>query len=205
MIDCQSESGEAVKVSDKLTQQPRLCPNFSLTHDTDLLFPHHCEQQNAAHSEAFFQPLKHMNVWQKIWFWDMQMSDFRFVFNPLEGKWNRGPDWYLERRLKSAKSWECEAILKSLQTGRRSAGRKNECDTFLFLTLWTFWQRHLFVFVTKGVLYLIIDMSRHPKENSYEQGIWVVRKDQKTALITSGWVKCKYSRYFEKYVSLPSC
>ncbi len=77
------------------------------------------------HTEAFSNP------WFKIRFWDMQMSDFRFVFNPKEGKPNRRLEWCLERRLNSVKSCEREARLKSLQTSRSSGGAKLNVTPFV--------------------------------------------------------------------------
>lgn len=48
----------------------------------------------------------------------------------------------------------------------------------LLLALCTFWEWHLFTLVTKNVLYLIIDMSRHAKETSCEQELSMKGRSQ---------------------------
>lgn len=150
VTDCQSESGEAVKVSDKVTLQPRLCPNFLLTwFDTDPLLPYHHEQQKAAHSEAFFNSwitgkggtisdsgacirfvcnLKRKKAKQKTWL-------FFFFF-----LWKGGENQAKVERAKH--DWKVFQQAEAAQV-------EKWIWHLLLLTLCTFWQSRLFILVTK--------------------------------------------------------
>lgn len=149
------------------------------------MFPYHCEQQH-------FQLPNHMSMWHKLRFWDMQMSNIRFMFNPKKRKPNRTNTWLVLGN--SVKSWERKAWLKSLQTSRRSVGTKTNVTpsgigSVYILTM---------VCVHIGYKECVISYNRYEqssKRNQLRAGIqswaWKAAHRVKTAFVTSHWIQCK--------------
>lgn len=178
-------------VSDKLTLKPRLCPNFFPSHLTQSWCFLITANNKKLHPAKLFQLLNCVNMCCKIRFGDMQMSDFRFAFDPKEQRAVKKTWLVFGKAPKFSQKLRAQSMIEKSSNEQERRRYKKQMWHLLLLALWPFWHWCLFILVTKNVLHLIIDTSSRPKETSQEQESWVEHEGVKTALVTSHWKQRK--------------